>query len=76
MLIYSSTVAVSHCTSQCVNSFAAPNIVCENGTVVNETMDDDTISNCDLLVECFYSNITDALQCAGEANSSMSIISL
>ena len=58
--------AISHCTSQCITDgpSTATTVNCENGTI------DNSVSQCDdLLVECFYSNITDALQCAGKISA-------
>ena len=61
------TVAVSQCTIQCIGS-NSPVVICENGTLVDDTFDS---SACDLLVECSYSNITDALQCVAGINDSL-----
>ena len=62
---------MSQCTIQCIDSIAnSPVVICENGTLVdiNDTVDS---SDCNLLVECSYSNITDALQCVLGMNDSL-----
>ena len=60
---------MSQCTIQCIGSVASsPVVICENGTLVDATVDS---SDCDILVECSYSNITDALQCVSEMNDSL-----
>ena len=66
---------MNYCTSQCSGndplSPVAPLIACKNATAVENKI---TTSGCDLVVECFYPNIIDALQCI--ANFSMNITSL
>ena len=59
---------MSQCTIQCIgSSTSSPVVICENG-MIDDTFDS---SGCDLLVECVYSNITDALQCLAGINNSV-----
>lgn len=63
---------MSQCTIQCIDSVgSSPLVICQNGTLVDHTFDP---SDCDLLVECSYSNITDALQCVLVMNDSLTTV--